>query len=201
MAGFNTSYNGGINNGLNNGLNNNVTNAYNSGYGYGNNFGTMNNQNGTFGLSPDEIVRYFKQGYLVWSDYVHGKAAADIYRLPPGVNSGILWDDENNRYFVKKYDDNGIPRVMVDNDFIPHVEPEPQSTANIDLSNYATKDDIQKIVSEAFAANMASYQQQIQQMGAPDMSNYVTMQQFNQGLNSLSVGNGGRIVRNDESNA
>lgn len=194
MAGFNNGYN-----------NNNYQNTGYQNYGNGyavNNFGNYSaNQNGSIGLSVDQIVQYFRQGYLTFGDYVHGRSGADAYPLPPGITMARLWDDENNRFYVKGYDNNGRPRVLDDNDFIKHVEPEPQIASNIDLSNYATKDDIQKIVSDAFAANIASYQQQLQQMGVPDMSNYVTMQQFNQGLDSLSVGNGGRIVRNNESNA
>lgn len=128
-----------------------------------------------------------------YREFVHGRAGADAYQLKPGVNMQILWDDEVDRFYVKGYDNSGRPRVLADNDFFPHVEPEPQA-ANIDLSNYATKDDIRQMITEAF-------QQQIPQMKAPDMSNYVTVQQFNQELGNLSVGNGGRIVRNNESNA
>lgn len=170
---------------------NNYGSGINNGFGYGNTFGNRSNQNGTFGLSPDQIVQYFKQGYLTWTDYVHGKAGADVYQLPPGVNAAILWDNENDRYYIKKYDDNGIPRVVADNDFTPHVEPEPQMAANIDLSAYATKDDIKAMIADAF--NNINIQ--------PNLTGYVTVQQFDQALNNLSVGNGGRIVRNNESNA
>ena len=43
--------------------------------------------------------------------YVNGRAGADAYPLPMGVNFIVLWDTESHRFFVKGYDNNGIPRV------------------------------------------------------------------------------------------
>lgn len=103
--------------------------------------------------------------------YVSGRAGADAYPLPMGVNYMILWDTESNRFYEKGYDNNGIPRVLADNDYGPHTEPEPVHQSNVDMSGYATKDDIQKMRND-----------------------------FDRILSELAVGNGGRIVRMNESN-
>ncbi len=186
-------------NGFNNGNNgfNNGNNGY--GYGYGNNNNGYNNigynnlayqnNNGQFnqnqyGQQPS------RDDHFQWVDYVNGRAGADAYQLPTGVNKAILFDNDFNRFFVKGYDNNGRPRVFEDNDFNPHINPEPQSPQNIDLSPYATKDDIQNMIVEA-----------LRNIQLPNMTGYVTVDQFNQALNELSVGSGGRIVRGNEQNA
>ena len=183
----------GYNNGFGGNQGNNGWNSGNNGY---NNYGSMNanqmnNGNGVYGLTPQQIVQYFQQGRLEWSDFVHGRAGAEAYQLPPGVNVAKLWDDENNRFYVKGYDNNGRPRVLEDSDFQAHIEPEPQSYPQIDLSNYATKDDIKSMISDAFCGLDIR----------PNMAGYVTQDELNKILGSLAVGNGGRIVRYDESNA
>lgn len=103
--------------------------------------------------------------------YVNGRAGADAFQLPTGVNYMVLWDTESKRFFEKGYDNNGMPRVLADNDFSPHIEPENMSQSSVDLSHYATKEDIQKM-----------------------------RQDFDSILSQLAVGNGGRIVRMNESN-
>lgn len=124
-------------------------------------------------------------------DYVSGRAGADAYQLPTGVNNAILFDNDSQRFYIKGYDNNGRPRVLEDNDFTHHVEPEPQPMqANIDLTPYATKDDIRNMITEA-----------ISNIQIPNVANYVTRKEFNKELSGLTVGNGGRIVRNNESNA
>lgn len=126
-----------------------------------------------------------------YREFVHGRAGAEAYQLKPGVTMQVLWDDETDRFYVKGYDNNGRPRVLADNDFIPHVEPEPQTPANIDLTPYATKEDIKQMIAEAFSTA---------QFPQPNLSLYVTQKEFNKALTGLSVGNGGRIVRTDEPN-
>jgi len=167
--------------------------AYNN---YGNNFnnngynGYNGYNNNNFGLTPQEIVQYFQQGRLIWSDYVHGRAGADLYQMPPGINMVRLWDDEDNRFYVKGYDNNGRLKVLDDNDFTEHIEPEPTTPANIDLSAYATKDDIQQMINNALS-----------NVQIPNSQTFVTQSQFNNALSRLAVGNGGRIVMNNEQNA
>ncbi len=182
MAGYN-GYNGMPNNGMNAGWGNGMNNGYN-GYSvapsnsYGNSGGWNNPQ-------PSQ------QPAIEYQEFVHGRAGAEAYQLKPGVNRQVLWDDETDRFYIKGYDNNGRPRVLADNDFIPHVEPEPQ-VPQIDLSNYATKDDLKQMLSEAFK-NI--------QLPKPNMTGYVTQHDLDVALSGLSVGNGGRIVRFDESNA
>lgn len=121
--------------------------------------------------------------------YVNGRTGADAYPMPNGVNQITLWDTDGKRFYVKGYDNNGMPRVLEDNDYLPHVQQETTQVPQIDMSKYATKDDIKDAVSEAFKS-----------IQFPNMTAYVTEEYLNKRLSTLSVGNGGRIVSNDESN-
>jgi len=123
-----------------------------------------------------------------YREFVHGRAGAEAYQLKTGVNLQVLWDDETDRFYIKGYDNTGRPRILADNDFQPHVEPEPKSM-EIDLTPYATKEDIKQMIEETLSNAQR-----------PNLSGYVTMAELNKVLNSLSVGNGGRIVRDNESN-
>lgn len=103
--------------------------------------------------------------------YVNGRAGADAYPLPMGVNFMILWDTDAHRFYVKGYDNNGMPRVLEDNDYGPHIDPEPMQQTSVDTSSFATKEDIKRM-----------------------------REDFDSILSQLAVGNGGRIVRLNESN-
>lgn len=121
-------------------------------------------------------------------EYVTGRAGADAYPLKPGENMKILWDTEAPRFYIKGYDSNGLPRILEDNDYTPHVDPEPKSVQQIDMSGYAKIDDIRNIVSEAISG-----------LQIPNMAAYVTQAQLDQVLNKfadgLAVGAQGKIVR------
>lgn len=119
--------------------------------------------------------------------YVNGRAGADAFPLQYGMNSAVLWDTESKRFFVKGYDNNGIPRVLEDNDYTPHVEPETAHQEMTDLSVYATKEDIQNMIASALS-NVQS----------PKMSGYVTKKDFEKALSELTVGAGGRVVREND---
>ena len=121
--------------------------------------------------------------------YVNGRAGADAYPIPPGLNEIILWDTEGKRFYIKGYDNNGMPRVLADNDYAPHTAPEVQAQGNVDLSSYATKEDIKNMIAEAFANS-----------AAPNMAGYVTREEMDKAFSGLMLGNGGRIVRSNESN-
>lgn len=154
----------------------------NPGNGYPNNpayvdYGMGQDNSYPQGMSNDERI------------FVSGRAGADAFPLPRGVTRVILWDNDEDRFYIKGYDNNGRPRVLEDNDFQPHVEPEP-AMPQIDLSNYPTKDDMARMISDAF--NNISF---------PNMTGYVTQKELNQALSGLSVGNGGRIVRSNEPDA
>ncbi len=97
--------------------------------------------------------------------YVKGIEGANAYQMPPGVTEQILWDTDEDIFYVKKLDQMGRPRIVAVKDYFDHVEPEktePVEKPEIDLSKYVTKDDLNKIIQE------------------------------------LTVGLGGRIVRNNE---
>lgn len=155
-----------------------------------------NNGNFTYntGMNGNYMNNGFQQAPLpvqddrwIFTDYVSGRAGADAYQMPTGVNRVLLFDNDTNRMFIKGYDNNGRPRVLEDNDFQPHVDPEPKAVMpNIDLSNYATKDDIQKMLNG---------------IRMPNLSGYMTQKDFDEALSELFVDNRGRIVRNSESDA
>lgn len=176
-GGVNTGVVGNVNNGLNNtGWN---TAGFNAGGGY--------QTNGFNPVPPQADNRVF----------VTGRAGADAYQLPPGVNMQILWDDDNDRFYVKGYDESGRPRILMDKDYFDHVEPETPA-ADIDMSRYATKDDINAMITEAINNAVKEVAKKTK---APDMKNYVTREYFDEQLAGLSVGSGGRVVRADESDA
>lgn len=170
------------NNGYNNGY---MNNGYGNN-GNGNNVGYMNTGYGNY-QTPNQMNRQQQiDEHFQWVDYVSGRVGADAYPMPQGVNRVLLFDNDTDRFFIKQYDNNGRPRVVEDNDFIEHVDPEPQMP-NIDLSAYATKDDIQKMIEDSF-----------RHLRLPDMSSYVTKNDLANELGNYAVGNGGRIVRNNE---
>ena len=121
--------------------------------------------------------------------YVNGRAGADAYPIPQNMNVITLWDTESKRFFVKGYDNNGMPRVLEDNDYGPHTEPEKAQQVPVDTSSFATKDDIKAAIAEAFS-----------NVHIPSMAGYVTKQEFDKGLSELMLGNGGRIVRSNDAN-
>lgn len=142
-----------------------------------------------YGQTPYQPAPIMQQRPSDGKTYVNGRAGADAYPMPNGVNQITLWDTESPRFYVKGYDNNGMPRVLEDNDYAPHVQQEVQGTSPIDLTPYATKDDIKKMIAEAFGS-----------MSVPNMSTYVTKDYFDKTISGLAVGNGGRIVRSNESN-
>ncbi len=188
-------------NGYQNNRNNGYFNSYQNDNGYQNNNGYNNigyNNIGYNNLSyqGNNQQQYGQQpsrdDHFQWIDYVNGRAGADAYQLPTGVNKALLFDNDYNRFFIKSYDNNGRPRIFEDNDYGPHVEPEPVTPQNIDLTPYATKDDIRDMISKALGSI---------QIPSPKMDGYVTTDEFNRVIGSLSVGNGGRIVIGNEQNA
>lgn len=121
--------------------------------------------------------------------YVNGRAGADVFPLPPGVNVMTLWDSESKRFYIKGYDNNGVPRVLEDNDYMPHIEPPVAKQNDVDLSAYATKEDIKNMIAEAFSNS-----------AVPNMTGYVTREEMDKAFSELMLGNGGRIVRSNDSN-
>ena len=97
--------------------------------------------------------------------YVNGIEGVNAFQLPPGVTEQVLWDADKDTFYVKKIDQMGRPRVVAVKDYFDHVEPEktePVTHPEIDMSQYVTKSDLNKVIQE------------------------------------LTVGLGGRIVRNNE---
>ena len=177
---------GGLNTGVVGNINSGINNAGWNAAGF-NTAGGGYQTNGYNPMPPQAENRVF----------VTGRAGADAYQLPTGVNMQILWDDANDRFYVKGYDESGRPRVIADNDFQPHVEPEVTSH-DIDMSRYVTKDDINTMITEAI--NNA-VKEATKKTKTPDMKNYITREYFDEQLAGLSVGSGGRVVRADESDA
>lgn len=122
--------------------------------------------------------------------FVTGRAGADAYQLPPGVNEQILWDDDSPRFYVKGYDEKGRPRVLEDNDYQGHVDSDVVKN-DIDMSLYATKDDIKALMSDA-----------LKKIKMPNLNGYVTTDDLNKALSEflseLCVGSGGKVIRSGE---
>ena len=170
----------GMRNFRNNGIRNNGVYGSNT---FGNNIGWNSNGYTDMGFQANGYDQHQQADDRV---FVAGRIGADAYQLPPGVNMQILWDDDSDRFYLKGYDDRGRPRVLGDFDFFPHEEQE-SIQQNIDMSVYATKDDIKSMVSEA-----------IKKIKMPSMSGYVTTDEFDKALSGLTVGSGGKVVRSNE---
>lgn len=132
--------------------------------------------NGGYNTAGQYIPQYGTYGQQQRQDtqstyYVHGIEGANAFQMPPGVNKVTLWDEDKDQFYVKGYDNNGIPRVLAWNDYQPHIaEPEPvQQTQQINLEAYATKEDLNNA--------------------------------FNKFLSELTIGANGRIVRQNEHDA
>ena len=111
--------------------------------------------------------------------FVNGRAGAEAFQMPAGVHVIPLFDATGGRLFVKGYDNNGFLRIMEDYDLVPHVEPEPPQ--------YATKDDIRKMIEEALA-----------NVSGPNMKNYVTRNEMNKELSRIASGDSRRGSRPDD---
>lgn len=194
MQGFNNNGNYGNNNWNNNanvyGNSNMANRNYNSMSGYQNYRGNNQWNNQWNDQNRYDQGNYNQNGYYQQPHderiYVVGRIGADAYQLPPGVDKVILWDDEDNRFYVKGYDEKGRPRVLADNDYFPHVEKD-NETVSVDMSQYATKDDIRNMISDA-----------IKKMKLPNMNGYVTTDTLDKVISELTVGTGGKVVRSSD---
>ena len=116
--------------------------------------------------------------------YVTGIEGANAYQMPYGVQQMVLWDVDNDSFYIKKLDEMGRPRVVAWKDFSDHVEPAVENqngSANqqIDMSVYPTKKDLEDMLEKY------------------NMTQYLTKEEFENTLKQLCVGERGRIVRNE----
>lgn len=171
--------------------NNNNPNGFANTATWNSNMNGMNmNNNGYVGWNhQNNGYNQTPQQYVDDRIFVQGRAGADAYQLPPGVNVQILWDDDENRFYIKGYDEKGRPRVLADNDFFPHVE-QAETKNEVDMSMYATKDDIKAMITDALKKSKTQ-----------SLAGYVTTDEFNKVISELCVGSGGRVVRTNESDA
>ena len=179
MQGYNNYGNFGNTNGLrNNGAIGNMNGINNTGWntiGYSGGGYQLNGYN-TMPQQTDNRV------------YVNGRAGAEAHPLPQGMNMQILWDTDAKRFYIKGYDNNGVPRILEDNDYNPHVEPDVPKQ-KVDMSRYATKDDIKSMIGDAFKR----YRTQ-------GLEGYVTVDELDKRLSKLCVGSGGKVVTESDSN-
>lgn len=155
------------------------------------NLNTLNNYGNYNGLGNRTVNSIRSNAYHsafenVMLAYVHGIEGANAFQIPTGYFKAILWDEDNNSFYVKGYDTNGIPRILAWNDYSPHVieEPEPvKNVSEVDMKKYATKDDIKEMINSL------------------DLSGFMTRRDFDKALAELSVGERGRIVRINEPDA
>ena len=126
------------------------------------------------------------RGYFNYEpQYVTGIEGANAFQLPPGVTQMILWDTENDSFYIKKLDEIGRPKVVAWKDYTDHVEtkqPEVVAQNNIDFSVYPTKKDLEDMLNKF------------------DTSRYLTKEDLNKVIDELFVGERGKVVRNSELN-
>lgn len=161
--------------------------AYNPYYG-GNPYNGYNNNAYAYNVNPQtyyQVQPQVQQNHQQRLIYVHGIEGANAYQLPPGVTQETLWDDTDDCFYVKGYDETGRPKIIAWNDYKPHVveQPKSASASNADMSKYATKDDV-----NALLETMTS-------------SPYVTKDELYKVIGSLRIGEQGRIVSSNEHDA
>lgn len=180
---------GGVNaNGIRNNINNGFVGANNPngvGFNAAGYSGGGYQMNGFNAMPPQADNRTF----------VTGRAGAEAYPLPQGVNTIFLWDTEAKRFYIKGYDNNGMPRILEDNDYGPHVEIE-NTTQGIDMSKFVTKEDLDQTIQDV-AKEVAK--EVTKKVKTPNLTGYATIDDLNKALSELCVGSGGRVVRNNES--
>ena len=120
--------------------NNNNNNAMNY---YGNPYG---NSYGGYYPQPPQPQPQAPQQNPYMPVYVHGIDGANAYQLPPGVNRQILWDDTDDCFYVKGYDNTGRPRVEAWNDYTPHQQQ--QVEASVDMSAYVTRNELEEFLAD-----------------------------------------------------
>ena len=151
-------------------------NYYNN--GIGNNYGAMQNGGMYYSAPAPNSIQALLQPI-----YVHGLEGANAYQLPMGVMRQILWDDEQPRFYIKALDEFGRPKVIADNDFQPHVEPQTEqhvgNSEQIDFSVYPTRKDLEDFLNKF------------------DTSKFLTKNDLDKALSELTLGAQGRIVRNE----
>lgn len=118
----------------------------------------LNQQNNYTGMNPQQFYnnlqaqqnQYMQQQVQNNLIYVHGIDGANAYQMPVGVNQVILWDDTDDSFYVKAYDNTGKPKVIAWNDYKTHEVKElpKEAASSIDTSKFLTKDDLEKIISQ-----------------------------------------------------
>lgn len=78
--------------------------------------------------------------------FVQGIEAAKAYQVAAG-SKVILFDSEDQRFYVKQTDANGVPQPMMIFDYVQHKDPEPKKE-EVDFSQFVTKDDLEKIIAD-----------------------------------------------------
>ena len=99
--------------------------------------------------------------------FVVGIEGAKAYPLPNNTTA-TLWDSEKNLFYVKQIDSMGRPSILKVCEYTDHVEPQPQPAQM--SAEYVTK---------------------------ADLSQFLTKADLDKALAELSVGERGRIVRNE----
>ena len=114
--------------------------------------------------------------------YVTGLQGANAYQMPAGVQQMILWDTDNDSFYIKKLDEFGRPRVVAHKDFFDHVEREAAPAQPIDTSSFVTRKDLDDILSKIQV----------------NLSGFLTKPELDKALSELSVGEKGKVVRLNE---
>lgn len=78
--------------------------------------------------------------------FVQGIEAAKAYQVAAG-SKVILFDSEDQRFYVKQTDANGVPQPMLIFDYVQHKDPEPKKE-EVDFSQFVTKEDLEKIIAD-----------------------------------------------------
>ena len=82
--------------------------------------------------------------------FVQGIEGARAYQMPYGVNAAILWDSEQDLFYVKQIDAMGRPFIAKTCSYADYTPPEPvhADPVNVDTSSFVTKEYLDRVLSQ-----------------------------------------------------
>lgn len=86
----------------------------------------------------------FQNNSFAW---VQGEAGAKAYPVKPGTTAWLL-DSENQTFYIKTVDQNGVPQPLEIYDYAKRQEKQDVQASTPDLSQYVRKDELKAYIEE-----------------------------------------------------
>lgn len=93
---------------------------------------------------------YIPQGNFI---FVQGIEGAKAYQMPVGFDKVVLWDTEQDVFYVKALDQIGRPFIAKTCSYQDCETPKPQAEAQapqVDMSNYISKEQLESVLGRLY---------------------------------------------------